>query len=69
MRTRMQLVRITSRVRLGALATIAFVASPAIVHAQQAPDLAAFDKYVAHAARDWKVPGMAVAVVKDDSLV
>lgn len=65
----MQLVRFTSRVRLGALATIACVASPAMARAQQAPDLAAFDKYVAHAARDWKVPGMAVAVVKDDSLV
>ena len=34
----------------------------------QSPDLVAFDKYVAHAARDWHVPGLAIAIVKDDSL-
>ncbi len=39
------------------------------LRAQQSPDLAAFDQYVAHAARDWHVPGLAIAVVKDDSLV
>ena len=33
------------------------------------PDWAAFDRYVAQAARDWRIPGMAIAVVKDDSLV
>lgn len=33
------------------------------------PDLNAFDQYVARAARDWRVPGMAVAIVKDDSVV
>ncbi len=33
------------------------------------PDWAAFDRYVAQAARDWKVPALAIAVVKDDSLV
>jgi len=32
-------------------------------------DLAAFDAYVARAARDWQVPGLAIAIVKDDSLV
>jgi CubicO group peptidase (beta-lactamase class C family) len=57
------------RVRLGAIVTIACAAMPMAGSAQQAPDLAAFDKYVAHAARDWKVPGLAIAVVKDDSLV
>ena len=51
------------------LVALALAATPALGVAQQAPDLAAFDKYVAHAARDWRVPGMAVAVVKDDSLV
>src|SRR5579885_1003373 len=34
-----------------------------------APDWAAFDRYVAQAAHDWKIPAMAIAVVKDDSLV
>src|SRR5918993_4598954 len=33
------------------------------------PDWAAFDKYVAQSARDWRVPGMAIAVVRGDSLV
>jgi CubicO group peptidase (beta-lactamase class C family) len=35
----------------------------------QRPDFAAFDRYVAQGVRDWKVPGLAVAVVKDDSVV
>ncbi len=33
------------------------------------PDWAAFDRYIAQAAHDWKVPALAIAVVKDDSLV
>ncbi|HEV8496322.1 MAG TPA: serine hydrolase [Gemmatimonadaceae bacterium] len=32
-------------------------------------DWRAFDKYVEQAARDWHVPALAIAVVKDDSLV
>lgn len=57
--------------RLGALLTAVVVcaAIPSTSAAQQSPDLAAFDKYVAHAACDWKVPGLAIAVVKGDSLV
>jgi CubicO group peptidase (beta-lactamase class C family) len=44
------------------------VASP--VAAQQAkPDWAAFDKFVAQAQKDWRVPALAIAVVKDDSVV
>ncbi len=34
-----------------------------------APDLAAFDRYVAQGVKDWRVPGLAIAVVQDDSLV
>src|SRR4249919_593206 len=37
--------------------------------ARTSPDWAAFDKYVAQAARDWKTPGMAIAIVQGDSLV
>ena len=33
------------------------------------PDWVAFDRYVANAAREWHVPALAIAVVKDDSLV
>ena len=58
-----------ARARAGVIVAIVLAATPALGAAQQSPDLAAFDKYVAHAARDWRIPGMAVAVVKDDSLV
>lgn len=46
---------------------VACIASPAF--AQQPTNIAAFDKYVAQAARDWNVPGLAIAIVHDDSLV
>ena len=36
--------------------------------AQKAP-LAGFDAYVAKSMQDWKVPGLAIAIVKDDSVV
>ncbi len=52
-----------------ALGALLSVASPSIARAQRRPDLAAFDRYVAKAARDWQVPGLAIAIVKDDSLV
>ena len=60
-----------------AATTLTVVVAPVALHAQKAarpageraPDMAAFDRYVAKAARDWKVPGLAIAVVKDDSLV
>ncbi len=46
------------------------VASGANAQQQLAsPDWQAFDKYVAQAAKDWHVPALAIAVVKDDSLV
>lgn len=45
------------------LATLAVFALAA------APDLAAFDAYVARAVTDWNVPGLSIAVVKDDRVV
>ncbi len=44
------------------------LAAPPLL-AQRSPDFAELDRYVAKAARDWHVPGLAIAVVKDDSLV
>lgn len=35
----------------------------------QEPDWADFDDYVAAAAKEWNVPGLAIAVVKDDRIV
>src|ERR1041385_4501083 len=54
---------------LGALA--AALVTPTLASAQKAApvDWAAFDRYVAQAAHDWHVPALAIAVVKDDSLV
>jgi CubicO group peptidase (beta-lactamase class C family) len=51
-----------------------WLACVACVAGAQAPtpprvDLSALDALVAKAARDWRVPGLAIAVVKDDSLV
>jgi len=55
-------------------AIAACVALPAVGGAQSngkatTVDWRAFDKYVEQAAHDWHVPALAIAVVKDDSLV
>lgn len=42
---------------------------PAAATAQTRQNWQAFDQYVAAGVRQWQVPGLAVAVVKDDSLV
>ncbi|MEO9227008.1 MAG: serine hydrolase [Gemmatimonadaceae bacterium] len=69
---RVTYLRSIGRVRTAVLSTIAIAVALSGSHplrAQAAPNLASFDQYVAQAARDWKVPGMAVAVVRNDSLV
>ena len=63
-----------SSIKAFALAGALVVPAPATVVLAQSsrgtsPDWAAFDKYVAQSARDWRVPGMAIAVVHGDSLV
>ncbi len=50
-------------------ALVALLASAAPAGAQGASDAAALDAYIARAARDWHVPGLAVAVVVGDSVV
>ncbi|MBA3695080.1 MAG: beta-lactamase family protein, partial [Acidobacteria bacterium] len=42
--------------------------SSVFAHAQDAP-LQGFDEYVNKAIKDWDVPGVAIAVVKDDKIV
>lgn len=44
------------------------LASVQFAHAQAAP-LSGFDEYVIKAIRDWEVPGVAIAIVKDDKIV
>ena len=50
-------------------ATACIVGATPLSAQQRPPDWAAFDRYVAQAARDWHVPGLAIAVVSHDSLV
>jgi CubicO group peptidase (beta-lactamase class C family) len=54
---------------IAAAAVVVFSAAPLAAQQHPAPDWGAFDRYVAQAARDWKVPGLAIAVVSGDSLV
>jgi CubicO group peptidase (beta-lactamase class C family) len=55
---------------IAAAAALLCVAAPsAAQHAARAPDLADLDAHVARAVHDWRVPGLAIAVVKDDSIV
>ncbi len=42
--------------------------SSLFAHAQDAP-LQGFDDYVNKAIKDWDVPGVAIAVIKDDKIV
>jgi CubicO group peptidase (beta-lactamase class C family) len=60
-------------IRLWRTVALALTAVAAPLTAQSrgvsTPDLAAFDRYVSQAVRDWKVTGLAIAIVKNDSLV
>src|SRR6478672_6921401 len=60
-------MRSSSRLAFGLL--LVATAAAASAQTKKSPDWAAFDKYVAAAARDWHIPALAIAVVKDDSLV
>jgi CubicO group peptidase (beta-lactamase class C family) len=55
---------------VSAAAALMYAAVPA--HAQKStakPVLSGFDQYIAKAMQDWKVPALAIAVVKNDSIV
>jgi CubicO group peptidase (beta-lactamase class C family) len=58
----------TGRIVIAVVGLATAAVAPARSNAQ-GPDFKAFDLYIAHAARDWRVPGLAIAVVKGDSLV
>ncbi|MBL8982159.1 MAG: serine hydrolase, partial [Gemmatimonadetes bacterium] len=51
------------------VAPLLALATTALSVNAQRPDWAAFDRWVAQGVTDWQVPGLAVAVVKDDSVV
>ena len=63
------MTRVVSPV-VGALA-VTMLAAPLAAQrgGAPAPDWAAFDRYVAKATADWRVPGLAISVVSGDSLV
>jgi CubicO group peptidase (beta-lactamase class C family) len=50
------------------LAAVAVLVAAQSAHAQQKP-LDGFEAYAAKAMADWRVPGMAIAIVKDDQVV
>jgi CubicO group peptidase (beta-lactamase class C family) len=59
----------TPRARVAAvLAACSFVAVPGTLVAQE-PDFGALSRYIERELGTWKVPGLAIAVVKDDSVV
>jgi CubicO group peptidase (beta-lactamase class C family) len=65
----MQTRRHLGRVALAATA-LTYAAAP--LSAQKAaakPSLAGFDQYITKTMQDWKDPGLAIAVVKDDSII
>ena len=56
--------------RLVYLAAALFCASPALAQTRPSPDPTRdLDVYVARAVTDWRVPGLAIAVVKDGRVV
>ena len=57
------------RTRALALVVIGFVSSALPVRAQQKEPFPGFDAYVNSALTTWKVPGAAVAIVRNDSLI
>jgi CubicO group peptidase (beta-lactamase class C family) len=61
-----------SRVRRSVLIALlfagCFLGGQPWVQAQEAP-LKGLDEYVAKAMRDWEIPGLAIAIVKDDKIV
>jgi len=52
-----------------AIAVALLAAAPVAAQKKGADPLAGFDAYVAQAVKAWEVPGLAIAVVKDDSVV
>jgi CubicO group peptidase (beta-lactamase class C family) len=60
-------MRIRSNISFFAVSVLLLV-NAASVHSQSAP-LAGLDDYIEKARQEWKVPGMSVAIVKDDKIV
>ena len=71
MKSRVMAVRRPLAMGALALAAIAPVGPAGSARAQKpaAPDIRNFDAYAEKAMKDWKVPGMAIAIVRNDSVV
>ncbi len=66
---RQQINRFSATVTPLLLIVTASMVQAQAVRRAPAPDLKAFDSYVAQAARDWNAPGLAIAIVSGDSMV
>src|SRR5256885_17062912 len=51
------------------VAAMTLVTMPALAQKSAKPSLAGLDQYITKTMQDWKDPGLAIAVVKDDSIV
>jgi len=65
----MQTRRTVGRVAVAAAALTFASTAASGQKASAKPSLAGFDQYIAKTMQDWKDPGLAIAVVKDDSIV
>jgi len=65
----MHIRRSTRRIALIAAALTAAAIPARAQKAASKPSLAGFDQYITKTMQDWKDPGLAIAVVKDDSIV
>lgn len=57
------------RLRFAALPLSLLLAVAPLAAQAQRVDLAAFDRYVEKGVKEWGIPGLAIAIVKDDSVV
>ena len=51
------------------LAALTIAAAPAVSSAQRSNPLAGLDSYIESAMKEWKIPGLAVGIVRNDSVV
>lgn len=65
----MQITTRTTSFRRAVLAAVTLLSTSVRPLLAQKADLAAFDRYVDQAVKAWGIPGLAISIVKDDSIV
>ena len=57
------------KIRTATLLFLCFFTTLPLQAQKKSPDLKSLDTYIAKAVKEWNVPGLAIAVVKDDSVI